>query len=138
MLQVALGLPVFLLLMFGIFDLGRLMLSYMALQHAVREGGRFAVTGTSLTNMSRLESIRQTVIDCAEPVVHLTASDIDVSSLYGGPAHAGGPQDVVEIRVEHALDLITPLVSNAFPGGSYAIRVRSVFKNEPFPPGTPP
>src|SRR5437899_784452 len=43
--EFALVAPLFLLLVFGILDFGRLFYVQETLQHALREAGRFAVTG---------------------------------------------------------------------------------------------
>jgi hypothetical protein len=137
----AVALLILLLLLLGAFDIGRLLLTKMALQHAVREGGRFAVTGRCLAlsgePLSRVDSIVQIVIEEAEPLVALPPGGVLVSSATGGPNSAGGPGDVITIRVSHRVSLITPVIAQAFPNGVFAFEVSSVFKNEPFPPSFP-
>lgn len=45
LVEFALVLPVMMLLLCGVFEFGRLLQSWVTLQHAVEEGGRYAVTG---------------------------------------------------------------------------------------------
>lgn len=47
--EFALMLPVFLVMLYGIIEFARYMQAYLTVQHAAREGARYAVTGRSLT-----------------------------------------------------------------------------------------
>src|SRR5258706_11081330 len=118
--ETALALPIFLLLLFGIVDLGRVVFAHMTLQHAVREAGRFAVTGRSLRGMDgehpRYDSIAKIVVEDSQPF-DLTASDVLISSVSGGQGSAGGPGDRVTIGVAYPVHLITPLIGVLFGPG---------------------
>jgi hypothetical protein len=135
--ETAIALPLFLILLFGIVDVGRVLFAHTTLQHSVREAGRFAVTGRSLPGnggpLTRVDSIVQTVVDDARPFA-LAPSDVRITSAFGGVGSAGGPGDMVTIAVTHHVTLITPLVGQFFPNGEYVIDVATTFKNEPFPP----
>ncbi|MDP9142416.1 MAG: pilus assembly protein [Pseudomonadota bacterium] len=140
-MEIALILPLFLLLMFGIIDFGRMMFTKMTLQHAMREGGRFAVTGERLpdpdnpqTLQSRLQSIRQIVQDSAVGVT-VNPNDIVVSSIIGGDDSAGTPGDTVTISMSYRFIFATPLLGRYFNDGSHEFTVSTSFRNEPFPPG---
>ena len=142
--EVAFVLPIFLLLTFSIVDFGRLFYTQASLQDAVRQAGRFAVTGQHLADpgnpgkyLSRVQSIIQTAV-AANPSIQVT--DINVSSLAGGPNNAGGPGDTVTISLTTKLQMLTPYVAALFPGsssddyGKYKFTVSVSFKNEPFSP----
>lgn len=138
LVETALALPILLLVFFGIFDLSRLLYSHMAIQHAVREGARFAVTGRHLPDpvgssqsqsRSRLESIQATVVTGALPFVTLSTDEVHVTS--GGLDGGGSPGSLVTVRVVHRVGLLTPL-AEFFPNGEVVFDVASVFKNEPF------
>ncbi|MCG3150240.1 MAG: hypothetical protein PCFJNLEI_03721 [Verrucomicrobiae bacterium] len=132
--------PLFLLLTFGMIDIGRAFFVQVTLQNAVRQAGRFAVTGNHLmdpnTNreMSRVDSIIKVAQNAA---AGLDVSNIQISSVNNGntgPARAGGPGDTVTISLTTNLRLITPLIGRFFPNGIHTFRVSTSFRNEPFPP----
>src|ERR1043166_377552 len=140
--EFALVLPLFVLLAFGIIDFGRLFFAQMSVQHAMREAGRFAVTGNHLTDpdkpdhtLSRVDSIIQVAQNAAQGI---DVSGVQISSLEGGehrPGRAGGPGDTVTISITVNLKLITPLIGQFFsPDGVYTFTASTSFKNEPFPP----
>lgn len=137
-LETAIAIPIFLLILFGIVDIGRVLFAHMTLQHAVREAGRFAVTGRTLPGTGgshpRLDSILQVVLTDSSPFP-LTSGNVHVSSASGGDGSPGGPGDRVTIEVVYRVALITPLIGNLFPGGGVIVDVSTTFRNEPFPPG---
>jgi hypothetical protein len=142
LVETALALPIFLLLLFGIVDLGRVLFAHMTLQHAVREAGRFAVTGRALPGMNgghpRYDSIAKVVVQDSLPF-ELTASDVMISSVSGGLGSPGGPGDRVTIALAYPVHLITPLIGKFFgPSQEFVVRVSTTFRNEPFPPRQAP
>lgn len=138
--EMAILLPVFLLLLFATIDFGRLMFTQTTLQHAIREGGRFGVTGDRLPNpddprslQSRTDSIRS-VVNKAATGVNVEPAGISISSTRGGASNAGGPGDTLTIAMNYRFVFITPLVGQFFDDGAYTITVSTSFRNEPFPP----
>jgi Flp pilus assembly protein TadG len=141
MVEFAMVVPLFFLLAFGIIDLGRVFFVQTTLQNAMRQAGRFAVTGNHLTDpvtatpMSRVDSIIQVAKNAA---TGLDISNIQISSQGGGstgPNRAGWPGDTVTISLTTNLKLITPMVGRFFgPSGTYKFTVSTTFRNEPFPP----
>jgi hypothetical protein len=136
LVETALAIPLLLLLVFGTVDLGRILFGHLTLQHAVREAGRFAVTGRTLAGSRgdhpRLDSILKVVVQDALPF-ELPADDIHVSSLNGGAGSAGGPGDVVTIKVDYPIHLLTPMIGQFFDRGTFVVHVASTFRNEFFP-----
>lgn len=138
--ELAIILPVFLLLVFAILDFGRLLFTQTTLQHAMREGGRYGVTGQRLPNpadpknlQSRLQSIKQIVHDAAIGV-SVNMNDIVISSARGGNNNAGGPGDTLTISLTYEFQFATPLIGSYFNNGSYRFTTSTSFRNEPFPP----
>jgi Flp pilus assembly protein TadG len=134
----ALVLPVFVLLVFGLIDFGRLLFTHMTLQHALREAGRFAVTGRHLTDASgpgrshtRINSI---YLVAQEMAVGVSLDGYSIRSSNGGPNSAGGPGDTVTLSIAHDVRLMTPIISRFFSNGTCRIRASATFRNEPFPP----
>lgn len=131
---------IFFLAVFGILDFGRVFFTQMTLQHALREAGRYAVTGRHLpgTNpnthnpYTRIESIKQIAQNSA---AGLSISSISVSSVQGGSGSAGGPRDTMTVSLTTDLQLITPMIGRYFgPNGKYTFTVKTTFLNEPFNP----
>jgi Flp pilus assembly protein TadG len=137
-IETALVVPLFFLLVFAVVDFGRLFYVQMSLQDAVRQAGRFASTGNHLPdpnnpgqNLTRVQSIIQQAI-AQNP--GLTFTNIKISSVYGGAGNAGGPGDTVTISLTTALKLLTPVIAPFFQDGTYTFVVSVSFKNEPFAP----
>jgi hypothetical protein len=134
--ETALAIPLLLLLVFGTVDLGRVLFGHLTLQHAVREAGRFAVTGRVLAGTNgahpRLDSVIQTATFWAEPFP-LTSGDVLVSSRGGGTGSAGGPGDLVTITIRYPIHFLTPMIGRFFREGRYVVDVSTTFRNEFFP-----
>lgn len=138
--EFALALPLFLLLICGTLDFGRLFFEEMTLQHAMREAGRYAVTGNKMSGTNPNTNQPYTRIDSIIQIAQKAAAGLDVSgikisSVEGGNGSAGGPNDTVTISLTTYLKLITPLIARFFgPNGTYTIIASTTFKNEPFDP----
>jgi Flp pilus assembly protein TadG len=147
LVETAIVLPLFLVLVFALLDLGRLFYVQMAMQHALREAGRYAVTGRHQTDpndpnqsLSRTNSIYNVA---RVNSFGLPLSGYQIRSAQGGTGTAGGPGDTVTISVTTDLRLMTPLVpmlarffglTNFMNNGVYRLTAATSFKNEPFPP----
>jgi Flp pilus assembly protein TadG len=139
LVEFALVAPLFFLLVFGITDFGRLFFTQETLQFALREAGRYAVTGQHMPdvvhggNLSRVESIKQVAMQKAIGII-TDESTIHVSSPQGGlSTPAGGPGDTVVISLTTDLKLITPMIGRFFgPSQTYTFTVQTSFRNEPF------
>lgn len=125
--------------MLGCFEFACLMYGQLTLQGAVREAGRYAMTGNHLPdpnhsgqNLSRIASITQVA---QQDAMGLDVSNIQISSLLGGANNAGGPGDTVTISLTANLPLMTALIGQYFTHGVYTTTVSATFRNEPFPPG---
>jgi Flp pilus assembly protein TadG len=125
--------------LFGCFEFACLMYSQITLQNAVREAGRYAMTGNHLPDpnhpghtLSRVASITHVAQDAA---MGLDVSNIQISSVAGGSNNAGGPADTVTISLTANLPLMTALIGQYFSHGAYTTTVSATFRNEPFPPG---
>jgi Flp pilus assembly protein TadG len=140
LLEFALVVPVFLMLVFAVIDFGHLFYVQMSLENAVRQAGRYATTGNHLAdpknkgqNLSRVNSIIQTVQQAAMGL-NVPSNSITVSSVGGGAGSAGGPGDTVTVSINTGVPMITPLIAPFFkPNGTYNFTASVTFTNEPFP-----
>ena len=136
---------IFLVLVFGTMDFANLFYHKLTLQNAVRQAGRYAITGQCILgsngacSMSRYLSIQQVLESASVGILNSgnIASDATIvcTNQGGGcPTAAGGPGDLVTITVTYQYNFMTAPISKFFPGGTYKIVVSSAFINEPFPP----
>jgi Flp pilus assembly protein TadG len=137
LVEFALVAPLFFLLVFGITDFGRLFFTQETLQFALREAGRYAVTGQHMANplggnLTRVASIKAIA---KQKAIGIDVSKITVSS--GGVSDfAGDPGDTVVISLRTDLKLITPMIGRFFgPSQTYTFTVQTSFRNEPFDVG---
>jgi len=145
-LEFALVFPMFLVLIFGVMDFGRLFFAYHTLQYATREGARLAMVGYRLQDeggneLTRLESIIKIIKENASLAVDpdgLSISIFPVDEDYGDPegwegiTDPGRPGDIMRIRVRYTYQFITPLIANFFTDGKVIIQAETTYKNEPF------
>src|SRR6185369_2342961 len=113
--------------MFGCFEFAGLMYGQITLQNAVREAGRYAMTGNHLPDpnhpghtLPRTASITQVAQQSA---MGLDVSNIQISSVLGGSNNAGGPGDTVTISLTANLPLMTALIGQYFAHGTYTTTV---------------
>ena len=120
-----------------------LFFTQMTVQHALREAGRFAVTGNRLPDpehpgkdLARVNSIIQ-VVEKSAPGIDVSGVQINSTGGPGsGPGSAGGPGDTVTISITVSMKLITPLIARLIgPDGVYTFTASTSFRNEPFPAG---
>ena len=111
MLQFAMVLPLFFLVLFAVIDYGWLLFAQMNIQQAVQDGGRYASTGnfktdTSGKSIGRIKSIEQTIQnEVSIPGVDTTKLQVSSVNSKGvvSVGSAGGPGDVVTVT------LVTPM-----------------------------
>jgi len=145
LIEFAIAAMVFLLLVLGIMDFANLFYYKLTLQSAVRQAGRYAITGQCVTDssgacsLSRYNSIIQTLQSYSNGILNSsnTTSDVTITCTPQGggcPNTAGGPGDIVKITVTYPYHVMTAPVAKFFSGGLYTITVSATFTNEPFPP----
>lgn len=127
----------FMFLVFGLFDFGRLFYVQMMVQNAVQEAARYGSTGNHLPDpnnpgkdLSRVNSIMTTLQECP---VNPDITNVQISSANGGKGSAGGPGDMMTITVTSSVPLLTPLIAGLFNQGRYTFNTSVTIKNEPFP-----
>ena len=128
----------FLILIFATIDFAHLFWVELTLQNAIRQAGRYAITGNHLPDpnhpgktLSRVGSIIQVAQQTA---LGLDVSNIQISSVTGGTGSAGGPSDTMTISLTTNMPLITPIVGKFFKNGVYTFTVSVTMRNEPFSP----
>ena len=145
MVEFALTLPVFIILVVGIIEFGWYFFVQHTLQYATREGMRLALVGRTLTDasgnsMSREASIIYTIRQEASLAVNPDSILISIYPIdpnnFSDPANwqntqtaglSGAPMRV-RTRVIHTF--FTPLIRAFFPGGQLTIQAEGTYYNE--------
>jgi len=141
LVEFSLVLPMFLLLMFGLIDLGRYYWIRETVENAVRQAGRYAVTGQSMTGDTRVQSITQVAQNAMVGLYNLNTTTITVSSSPVGQSPSSGTSgfagyagENVTIQIQTALGFFTPGIARYFgPTGSNTLVEAVTFRNESFP-----
>ena len=131
LVEFAISLLTFLVLIFAVMDFSYLFLVKLTLQNAVRQAGRYAITGQSMSGQSRYNSILLTAEQHSFGLAN--SSNTTICSGATGCGSGGGPLDSVTITITYPYPFITPLLGAVFKSGTYSIKVTDTYKNEPFP-----
>ncbi len=110
--EVALVLPVLLLVMMGILDFGRAVFAYNTLSNAARDGARVAIVDQTVT--SGIPVGAQRAADQATGLGINPSSDVDVT--YTQPDGTSCPNHslgcIAEVTVRNRYRAITPIIGN--------------------------
>jgi Flp pilus assembly protein TadG len=144
--EFAMVLPLFLLLLFGIIEFGRYFFVQHTVQFATREGTRLALVGGTLAGadgkpMTRTASIIKEIKDNASLAVNpaeISISIFPITAAYSDPAgwdgqqNAGEPGAYMRVRTRHTYRFFTPLIGNFFTGWASTIQAEATYRNEFF------
>jgi Flp pilus assembly protein TadG len=144
--EFALILPIFAILLFAIIEFGYYFFVQHTLQFATREGTRLALVGRTLNDssgnpMTRLDSIIQTIKNHASAAVNPAALQISIFPVapgYTDPANWQGMTDpgsggnYMRVRVQYVFSFWTPLIGQFFPSGMRTITAEALYRNEAF------
>jgi Flp pilus assembly protein TadG len=97
--EYALILPIFLLVIMSIFDMGRAVYYYSALQNSVREGARYGI-------------IYPEDITGIETVVRQKAVGLDVNDLAITTSYPS--DDTIQVRATFQFQIVTPIIGALF------------------------
>lgn len=101
LVEMALVLPLFLLLLFGVIEMGRVGYAYISISNAVREGGRTAtIGGTDLEIKNSIEN--------AAPFLDSTSLTISISPLED---YRQSGQEVT-VNAAYPVHLAIPIINN--------------------------
>jgi Flp pilus assembly protein TadG len=144
MVEFALTLPIFIILVVGIIEFGWCFFVQHTLQYATREGMRLAIVGRTLTDtsgntMSPVASIIYTIRQEASLAVNpdsVLISIYQVGTNFSDPTNwqntqtAGNRGDYMRVRTRVVHTFFTPLIGSFFPGGTMTIQAEGTFRNE--------
>lgn len=147
LVEFALVLPILVLLLFGIIDLGWMFYVNLTMQHAVREGTRYAVTGRSDMGQDRrsalIEKIKKASSGLYEKNLHepkeprisvVSPRELSFSNYTGSrreedPGESG---EIIVVSLTYTCASLTPALKPFLRDGVYTFTVKSTMTNEPF------
>jgi Flp pilus assembly protein TadG len=146
--EMALVLPIFVLLLFAIIDFGRFFFVQHTLQYATREGTRLALVGGTITGaggvpLDRTNSILTTIRNRAAVAINpgslaISIFPLDPAAGYIDPTvtvgvtNPGGPGQYMRVRTNYVYTFFTPLIGRFFPLGQRTIVAEATYRNEMF------
>lgn len=107
LVEFALVVPIFLLLIFGLIDLGRATYVNNAMAEAARDGARWGSVQARSATPAGLDSIADEV---AARMTAVPGPTIEVSCVATIPALGCRTNDTLVIEVRTELDMITPII----------------------------
>lgn len=142
LVEFALVLPVFLLMMFGMVDFARYYMMEQSMSHILRKTARFASTGKTLedpdnpgTQLSRRESIIEFAKQNSSIITFTIAptnpeEDDSADNFKMNPYDGGNGGDFLTLTLEQDFSFITPFITDYFFDGTIEAEIRVV--NERF------
>lgn len=104
LVELAILLPILLLILMGIFEFGRVFNAYLIINHASREGARVAAVGNDDGEIS------QTIHDA---IFYLEPSNLSISISPSKNYRKRG--DSVEINIGYDIEIIMPIIQAIIP-----------------------
>ena len=121
LVEFALAIPIFLLLLVGLFDLGRGVFSYNTLTNAAREGARLAIVNQDVPSIIAHAKTQSAIVELNDPSVKVGfyhAKTSDGSPDTSSPCNPVAVTCLAVVSFEATYQPITPIVSNfLFPSG---------------------
>lgn len=137
---------------FAIIDFALMFYVNLTMQHAVREGARYAITGQvdqrgqgAENGEHRKKAMIKKMIESAhglyeknanpkkDPTVSVLtpSSDPTFSNYTGRPVNdTGEPTEIIKVSLEYSWPLLTPILRPFFQDGKYSFVVRATMRHE--------
>jgi len=106
LVEMALIIPLLLVLLLGIFEFGRLFNAYLTVQHATREAARVGVLGASDSEIIALVATRAVTLDPALLSVAVSPSEADRDT-----------GTVMTVTVDYTFQVVMPFISTLLGTG---------------------
>lgn len=116
LIEFAITLPIFMVLVFGFIDLGRAAYYFSALQNGARESARYAIVTPGITEVG-IETMVQ------NRLIGLNMNDVAVLPLIW-------TDDIVTVTLQFSFQPVNPILSSVFPGGLISMESSSTMLRE--------
>ena len=120
LVEFALVIPVFLLVMVALFDLGRAVFAYNTLTNAAREGARMAIVNQDVARITARAKGQTAIVELDDPSVQIGFYQVGDGGTpdFSDPCTPAAVGCLVRVSFEATYHPITPFVANiAFRDG---------------------
>lgn len=132
LVEFSLVIPIFLLVMISLFDLGRAVFSYNTLTNAAREGARMAIVNQNVPMIIDRAKRQSAMVELNDPAVTVAFYQVDEN----GRADTSDPCNLVAVgclavvSFEATYEPITPFISNIVFGDGVTFVAESTLSVE--------
>jgi hypothetical protein len=132
LVEFALAIPIFLLLMIALFDLGRAVFAYNTLTNAAREGARLAIVNQDIPTIVERAKQQTAIVELNDPSVTV---EFDQKAADGSP-DSSRPCNLIAVgclavvSFEATYQPITPMIGNIVFGSGVTFTAKSVLTVE--------
>ena len=132
LVEFALVLPIFILLLVSLFDLGRAVFAYNTLTNAAREGTRIAIVNQDIPTIVARAKSQTAIVELNDPSVSVGFYQVKTDgtpnlSLVCNPVAVGC---IAVVKFEATYRPITPMVANIVFSSGVTFEARSVLSVE--------
>ncbi len=137
--EFALGALVFFTVLFAIIEFGMLFWVNLTMQHAVREGARYAITGDKSkdptpTQVPDGDPVRDRNRAVIQMIKESSMGLYDKACSSNPPDNFGTAGEILVLRLECTWPIMTPFIRNLYEKSEYKFSVSSTMRNEAFSP----
>lgn len=119
--------PVFVLLIIAVIELSMMYFANLTMQHAVREGARYSITGhTTAEVIQKIKDSSMGMYAKVNPVITVNGNTTV------GPTLFGAAGDIAVISLDCSWTLTTPMMKVFFKDGKAHFVVAATMRNEYF------
>ena len=112
LVEFALVIPIFLLVMVAMFDLGRAVFAYNTLTNAAREGVRLAIVNQDTASIIARAKSQTAIVELSNPSVDISFKQVDADGTMGGNCSPVAVGCVAIVNFEATYRPITPLIAD--------------------------
>ena len=126
LVEFALTLPIFLLVVFGLIDLGRAVYVNNSLAEAARDGARYGSVQARTWNESRRDSVEDWILGRLDAVPDATAT---VACAESRADYGCTVEDILTVTVTSNVEMITPIIGQIIGPLSLEGRSQAIVQN---------
>lgn len=130
LVEFAIVIPLFLLLLVALFDLGRAVFAYNTLTNAAREGVRMAIVNQDKPSIIARAKDQTAIVELNDPSVDISFFQVDTDGSLGSVCSPAAVGCVAIVNFEATYRPITPLISDLLFKSGVTLTATSVLSVE--------
>jgi Flp pilus assembly protein TadG len=130
LVEFAIVIPLFLLLLVALFDLGRAVFAYNTLTNAAREGVRMAIVNQDKPTIIARAKEQTAIVELNDPSVDIDFFQVDSDGSLGGDCSPAAVGCVAIVNFEATYRPITPFISDILFKSGVTLTATSVLSVE--------